>query len=240
MLNEAISALKAGDKSRAYDLLRQHLAANPDDATAWLWMSEAVSEREQQVEALEQVLRLAPTHSRAPMIRKRLDTLKGAAPVDPAQLEEKAAERLRARLRPGNSPTPAPTPTAKVTEEEVERDDLLARTEPRPSAKRRPTPPLPAAEETEGEMALGDLLARTEPRPSAAPSAPVEPTRQAVAPPPATPRLPDEAPEERASPLPRPRPPQDDVIPAWVWGVMLLSIIILAAFLYAAWLYAGG
>jgi hypothetical protein len=74
-MREAIEALRAGDRQRAFLLLRRHLNAHPADTTAWLWMSEAAPESEQQKDALRQALRLSPDHPHAAAIQQRLRTL---------------------------------------------------------------------------------------------------------------------------------------------------------------------
>jgi hypothetical protein len=79
-MREAIEALRAGDRQRAFVLLCRHLNAHPSDTTAWLWMSEAAPEPEQQKDALRQVLRLSPDHPHAPAIQQRLSMLESTTP----------------------------------------------------------------------------------------------------------------------------------------------------------------
>ncbi len=80
-MNEAIKSLKAGDRKTAYRLLRRHLRTNPKDVNAWLWISQATTDRKKQIDALQLVLALAPQHPRAKAIRKRLRDLNNASPI---------------------------------------------------------------------------------------------------------------------------------------------------------------
>lgn len=60
MFHEAVQTLKAGQREKARELLRQVLLENPNHARAWLWMSGLVEKREQQKECLERALELEP------------------------------------------------------------------------------------------------------------------------------------------------------------------------------------
>lgn len=62
---QGISALKAGDKKEAQKWLRLALKRNPNDITAWLWLSGAVESDDERLECLQQVLRIDPDNAPA-------------------------------------------------------------------------------------------------------------------------------------------------------------------------------
>lgn len=65
MLEQAISAARAGQRPTARGLLQAILADDPTDVQAWLWLSGVVDEPAEQVAALERVLALEPSNARA-------------------------------------------------------------------------------------------------------------------------------------------------------------------------------
>lgn len=65
MLQEAIGALRSGQRSRSRDLLTRLLRADSDNPEYWLWMSAAVEKREERVFCLNHVLRLDPDNHAA-------------------------------------------------------------------------------------------------------------------------------------------------------------------------------
>lgn len=60
MLYDGALALQQGDLERARDLLLQVVEHDEENAEAWLWLSGAVEDREDQQTALENVLALDP------------------------------------------------------------------------------------------------------------------------------------------------------------------------------------
>ena len=76
MLYEGARALQQGDKGRARDLLLQVVEADENSEEAWLWLSGAVDDPEDQRTALENVLALNPENARA---RYGIDHLDGRA-----------------------------------------------------------------------------------------------------------------------------------------------------------------
>lgn len=60
MLDEAISAARAGDKIRARDLLTRLLRIDKDYPEHWLWMSAVVETRQEQIYCLQNLLRVDP------------------------------------------------------------------------------------------------------------------------------------------------------------------------------------
>lgn len=65
MLYEGAVALQQGDKERARDLLLQVVEYDEENAEAWLWLSGAVEDLEDQQTALENVLALDPGNRHA-------------------------------------------------------------------------------------------------------------------------------------------------------------------------------
>lgn len=64
MLSQAIALAQAGQKDQARDLLQQVLNANPTNETAWLWLTDCVTDPTERIQVLETCLRFVP-HSRA-------------------------------------------------------------------------------------------------------------------------------------------------------------------------------
>ncbi len=81
LLNEGVSALQAGDKARARELLGQAIRHNPRDERAWLWLSGAVETDAERQQCLERVLMLNPQHTAA---RNGLAVLAAAAANPPS------------------------------------------------------------------------------------------------------------------------------------------------------------
>lgn len=80
MLQEAIQALRQGQRSRARDLLTRLLRTNQSNAEYWLWMSAAVDSHKEQVYCLEKALKLDPRNS---AVRQGLVLLGAMAPQTP-------------------------------------------------------------------------------------------------------------------------------------------------------------
>lgn len=62
---QGIAALRAGDRVTARSLLSQAIQQDPDDATAWLWLTGALDHDEARIDALKQVLRIDPGNQAA-------------------------------------------------------------------------------------------------------------------------------------------------------------------------------
>ncbi len=65
MLYDGAVALQQGDLERARDLLLQVVEHDEENAEAWLWLSGAVEDRDDQQTALENVLALDPGNQHA-------------------------------------------------------------------------------------------------------------------------------------------------------------------------------
>jgi tetratricopeptide (TPR) repeat protein len=80
MLQEAIEAIRQGQRGRARDLLTRLLRTNQSNPEYWLWMSSVVETNKEQVYCLQSVLKLDPNNAAA---RKGLVIL-GALPAGDA------------------------------------------------------------------------------------------------------------------------------------------------------------
>lgn len=124
-VNEAIQALKAGEKAEARGMLMAILNDEPQNEDAWLVLSAAVDEPERKRQCLETVLEINPDNEVA---RRGLGRLQPPA----EQIEEAAAEAPAppdAVVAAATDPQPAePAPAEPVTfaDEEEEVDDAGA------------------------------------------------------------------------------------------------------------------
>lgn len=65
MLQEAVEAMKGGDRRRASRLLGQVVAGDPGNLAAWWYLAAVLEDAEQRIKCLQQVLRLRPDHAEA-------------------------------------------------------------------------------------------------------------------------------------------------------------------------------
>jgi hypothetical protein len=95
LLRPAIAAAKAGHKDQARALLEQVVAADPDNETAWLWMSGMVDDDRQRRACLEQVLRVNPENPYARAgLAKLGKTASLTAPIPSAQPVQSQVQNL--------------------------------------------------------------------------------------------------------------------------------------------------
>lgn len=78
LLQEAIEALRAGDRARARELLTGMLKTDQNDATLWVWLSAAVDSARERTYCLQTALRIDPQNAAA----RRGLILLGALPPD--------------------------------------------------------------------------------------------------------------------------------------------------------------
>src|SRR5271157_1682356 len=78
MFQDAVSALRAGDKARAKDILTRLLKADQTNVTYWVWMSAAVETNKERIYCLQTALKFDPENASA----KRGLILLGAIPPD--------------------------------------------------------------------------------------------------------------------------------------------------------------
>ena len=64
-LNQAVTALKAGQKEEGRRLLESVLIADQHNEQAWLWMSGAVDTHQERIVCLENVLTINPYNQNA-------------------------------------------------------------------------------------------------------------------------------------------------------------------------------
>ena len=159
LTQDGIAALKAGDKTRAQQLLMAALKENENDLHAWLWLSGAVENDIDRLECLQQVLRIDPAHALA---AKGVAQLKARG----VQLPEPAAELpVAVQADMGREPEIAPEPVVKedtaATEERVEEQGdiepetvttVSALTEPEEVEPREKTQPLKIEEDEPAEQ----------------------------------------------------------------------------------------
>jgi tetratricopeptide (TPR) repeat protein len=78
MFQDAVSALREGDKARAKDVLTRLLKTDQNNATYWVWMSAAVETNKERIYCLQTALKFDPENTSA----KRGLILLGAIPPD--------------------------------------------------------------------------------------------------------------------------------------------------------------
>lgn len=78
MFQEAVEALREGDKARARDLLTNLLKTDQNNALYWIWLSAAVESTKERIYCLQTALQLDPENATA----KRGMVLLGALPPD--------------------------------------------------------------------------------------------------------------------------------------------------------------
>jgi tetratricopeptide (TPR) repeat protein len=116
LVQQGISASKAGDKRRARQLLQQAVQLDPKNESAWLWLSDTLADVGFRRLCLEKVLALNPNNAAA---RKGLEALRACPPVEAAPSEAptpldtppqpSAGTRLRAATQP-SLPIPPEAP----------------------------------------------------------------------------------------------------------------------------------
>lgn len=79
MFDEALSAVRSGDRARARDLFTRLLKTRQDNPEYWIWMSAVVETNKERVFCLKEVLRIDPRNATA----LRGLAMAGAMPPDP-------------------------------------------------------------------------------------------------------------------------------------------------------------
>ncbi len=239
-MNEAIEALKAGDKARAFELLRRHLVANPQDASAWLWMGEAAPTPSMQRDALQRVLHLVPDHPRATLIRQRIAQLSttpaslappaASAPVVPPPPPEPSTEEQLAQLRGESLHVPpldesfSPTASPEHEEESTPMGTSLGWDDEEES----PSPAISLEHEQASEPVAVPLVWDEEDLPE---SEPEESGAEELA-------VSDEVAralrtEVNSSEAGAPTSSRRKGTPMWVWLVLLIALVLIALWLYS-------
>jgi len=92
-INQAIAAIKAGDKEHAKQLLLQVLEVDEDNEDAWLAMAACVDDLGLKRECLEWALEINPHSELAKRGMRRLDRTGSAEPVPRAKKRKKKAKK---------------------------------------------------------------------------------------------------------------------------------------------------
>lgn len=107
-LEQAISAVKSGDRQAARCLLARILRRDPENASAWLWMSGVVDGDAQRIECLQRTLALDPGNRAARAGLAWIETHKGQEVPSPHLQPPLAGESQLPGAEPGASiPPPA-------------------------------------------------------------------------------------------------------------------------------------
>jgi TolB protein len=142
LLQQAIDAIRRGDKPAGQRLLAQVLRADPRSETAWLWMSQIVDSDAQRLDCLRRILAINPGNAAA---RKGIDLLEAR---ERASLSTSRAE---ARAAPP-PPLPAVSPFAEVTTGQATPAQPASIESATPSVELAPAAPsAPAAEPVRAE-----------------------------------------------------------------------------------------
>ena len=73
LMKQGIASANAGQKDKARSIFNQVVAQDPQNLTAWLWLSDLASNPGERASALEHALRIDPNQ---PLVQKRLDAVK--------------------------------------------------------------------------------------------------------------------------------------------------------------------
>ncbi len=80
VFQEALSAIQAGEKNRARDLLTRLIKINPNNAQYWMWMSAVVESKRELTFCLKEALKRDPQN----VVARRGLILQGVLPPDPS------------------------------------------------------------------------------------------------------------------------------------------------------------
>ncbi len=117
LLRLAIQAATAGDRNRAYLLLRRVIASDPSNEVAWLWLV-AVAEQPREARiALRRVEQLNPNHPKLPEARHWLEARLSATPATSPSADVSPEVAGMPVVHPPVETQP--TPPVPVSEEEI-------------------------------------------------------------------------------------------------------------------------
>ena len=102
MLTEAVGAARAGDRSRARDLLARLLRTDSANAEYWIWMSAVVDTERERVYCLESAIKLDPTNRAALRGLVVLGARKPAQQAKPIRLPKRDVASAVARPENGS------------------------------------------------------------------------------------------------------------------------------------------
>lgn len=92
MFQEAVEAVRQGQRTRARDLLTRLLRADQNNPEYWLWMSAVVETSREQIFCLNNVLRLDPKNAAARQGLTLMGALPGETKVTPAPIQRRRWE----------------------------------------------------------------------------------------------------------------------------------------------------
>jgi hypothetical protein len=104
-LQRAISAIQAGDLQGGQEILSQLLKTDPENETAWVWMSTIVTEDVQRIFCLKQVLHINPDNTQARLELGKLTTPAASEAVEAADTNRPAQEAAEPPKFQSDAPT---------------------------------------------------------------------------------------------------------------------------------------
>jgi len=119
---QAVEAIKAGDKATGGRLLGEVLRADPQNETAWLWMSSVIDSAEHRRDCLKRVLAINPNNTVA---QRGLAGLEQKPVCQPIPLGRPAAANLPDQAAPSMLRKPPPIVSPRMEESDPELVDRL-------------------------------------------------------------------------------------------------------------------
>ncbi len=148
LMQQAMTALKSGDKAQAKDKLMQVVQADEHNEQAWLWLAGAIDDPVEQRICLENVLHLNPQNTRAQQgltwLRSKHPQVFEELPAAPAPAATGPTVQLDASAVPAAPAAPAPTTAAAPVIPAAPPPNLPAAAAPPQSSS--PTYQVPAAD----------------------------------------------------------------------------------------------
>jgi hypothetical protein len=161
LTQRGIEALRSGDRSAARLLLGAALKQDPNDATAWLWLTGALESEAERIQCLKQVLRIDPENAAASRGLALLlgQRAKGAASAEAAPMESAPAEAAPVEAAPVEAASAgAQVYSERVAPAQPEESALpAAPVESYPAAERQPEPLVWDMADEEPEAAHAEL-----------------------------------------------------------------------------------
>jgi micrococcal nuclease len=181
-LQQAIQAIKGGDKARGRELLADIIQSDLNNELAWLWFSSVANSETEQRKALEQVLKINPDNKAAQrglaMLNQKLASQGAKAP--PAEEPPKAGGSLGARIAARERPKPVepeplkPPPARKPAEPVAPPESLAEEAAPLETLSTFSSPePLPAPEAETVEPEPGSQISEIRQQFEQPPTAPI-------------------------------------------------------------------
>jgi hypothetical protein len=112
LTRQSLTALRAGDKLQAYELLTEALSIDPQDSEAWLWISTVVATKNERRYCLEQALRFDPANETAQHGLSLLPDVLPQAPAFAAESQPDAAADAPVQPQPAPVVEPEQQQTA--------------------------------------------------------------------------------------------------------------------------------